>query len=315
MSASPEVAIAGPARKSKQWTRRELRARGLRLSYIERETEAVCVGAPVLMLHGIVAGGDCFRRLGDELPDDRRVVALDLPGGGYSDRPLDIDVNFRSVAGIVAEAMSVLGMDRPVVVGHSYGGAIALELAAWRPELLDAMILIAPAHPFSTREDLLVRFYLSGPGRWFARMLPRVPRRLMLEAFRRMPGDRRNVSYENIEPYLQALRHPGTVAYVLRLLKSWKSDMEKLRNALRERRTEVPACLIWGELDPVVPASTGTNLMEHLGPSEQFTLPGVGHLPNDERPESCGALIRTWLMSRETQWKPMRKAGRSTLVV
>lgn len=253
------------------------------------------------MLHGLVAGADCFRRLGDELPDDRRVVALDLPGGGYSDRPNDIDVSFRSVAEIVAEAMTTLGMDRPVIVGHSYGGAITLELAAWRPEFLDAMILIAPAHPFSMREDPLVRFYLSRAGRWFARLLPRVPRRLMLETFRRMPGDRRNVSYEQIEPYLQALRHPGTIAYVLRLLKSWKSDMEKLGNALRERSTEVPAFVLWGELDPVVPPSTGEELMEHLESSEQAILCGVGHLPNDERPEECGELIRDFLRACDSR--------------
>src|SRR5581483_1035149 len=238
MSALYEEVLNGAASESRRWARRELRARGVRLSYIERQTETTCVRAPVLMLHGLVAGGDCFRKLADELPEDRRVVALDLPGGGYSDRPLDIDVSFRSIAEIVAEAMRVLGMQQPVILGHSYGGAITLELAAWRPELLDAMILIAPAHPFSMREDPLVRFYLGRAGSWFARLLPRLPRRLKLETFRRMPGDRRNVSYEQIEPYMQTLRHPGTIAYLLRLLKTWKSDMEKLGNALREQRTE-----------------------------------------------------------------------------
>jgi pimeloyl-ACP methyl ester carboxylesterase len=254
----------------------------------------------VLLLHGLVAGADSFRRLGDELPEDRRVVALDLPGGGFSDRPREGDVSFRGTAEVVAEAMAVLGLERPVILGHSYGGAITLELAAWRPELLDAMILMAPAHPFSQREDPLVRFYLSRPGQWFANLLPRIPKRLMLATFRRMPGDRDNVNYEQIEPYLQTLRYPGTIAYVLRMLKRWKGDMEGLRNALCERRTEVPAFLLWGDLDPVVPASTGAELMRHLGPSEQATLRGVGHLPNDERPEECGSLIRTWLIWRET---------------
>ena len=121
----------------------------------------------------------------------------------------------------------------------------------------------------------------------------------MLEAFRRMPGDRRDVGYEEIEVYLHTLRYPGTIGYVLRMLKSWKSDMERLGNALRERSTEVPAFLLWGELDPIVPASTGAELMQHLGPSEQMTMRGVGHLPNDEQPEECGALIRTWLMARD----------------
>lgn len=283
------------AKQPARWTRSGLCVRGVLLSYIERELVASASGVPVLMLHGLVAGADCFRRLGAELPQERRVVALDLPGGGYSDRPQGGDVSFRGTAELVADAMAALGLERAVVVGHSYGGAITLELATWRPELVDAMILIAPAHPFSKREDPLVRFYLSAPGRWFARLLPRVPKRLMLETFRRMPGDRRDVSYEQIEPYLQTLRHPGTIGYVLRMLKSWKSDMEQLRKALSERRTEVPAFLLWGELDPIVPAPTGEELMQHLGPSEQATLDGVGHLPNDERPEECGALIRIWL--------------------
>jgi pimeloyl-ACP methyl ester carboxylesterase len=287
--------VNATARKSKRWTRAELCVRGVRLSYIERELVAPAVGAPVLMLHGLVAGADCFRKLGEELPQERRVVALDLPGGGYSDRPRGGDVGFRGTAELVADSMAALRLERAVVVGHSYGGAITLELATWRPELVDAMILIAPAHPFSRREDPLVRFYLSAPGRCFARLLPRVPKRLMLETFKRMPGDRGHVSYEQIEPYMQTLRHPGTIGYVLQMLKSWKSDMERLRSALSECRTEVPALLLWGELDPIVPASSGAELMHHLGPSEQATLRGVGHLPNDERPEECGALIEKWL--------------------
>ena len=125
----------------------------------------------------------------------------------------------------------------------------------------------------------------------------------MLETFRRMPGDRGNVSYEQIEPYLQTLRHPGTIAYVLRMLKSWNEDMRRLADALRARKPEAPALLLWGELDPIVPAASGMDLMRCLGPSEQFTLRGVGHLPNDERPGECGSLIRTWLVWRETHWK------------
>lgn len=285
--------------------------RGVRLSYLERETGAPARGAPILLLHGLVAGAECFRKLGNELPDESRVVALDLPGGGYSERPSDSDASFRGIAELVVEAMSALEIERPVIVAHSYGGAITLELATWRPELLDGMILIAPAHPFSQREDPLVRFYLTLPGRWFARLLPHVPKRLMLETFRRMPGDRSCVSYEQIEPYLQTLRHPGTIAYVLRLLESWNQDMRRLGDSLRERRAEIPALLLWGELDPVVPASTGAALMQHLGPSEQFNLRGVGHLPNDERPEECGSLIRAWLISREAHWKYARDAAKT----
>ncbi len=114
------------ANQPKRWTRAEIRVRGVRLSYLERETGAPAKGAPMLLLHGLVAGGDCFRRLGDELPEDRRVVALDMPGGGYSDRPCDGNASFRGTAELVAEAITALKMERPVILGHSYGGAITL---------------------------------------------------------------------------------------------------------------------------------------------------------------------------------------------
>jgi pimeloyl-ACP methyl ester carboxylesterase len=247
------------------------------------------------MLHGLVAGGDCFRRLGNELPHEHRVVALDLPGGGYSDRPANNDASFHAIAELTADAISALGMVRPVLIGHSYGGAIALQLAAHRPELMRSMILLAPAHPFSGREDPLVRFYLTLPGRCFAHLLPRVPRRVLLQGFRGMPGDRSNLCYEHIETYVQTLRYPQTVPYLLRLLNSWKRDMQALAEALKAGTIDVPALLIWGDRDPVVPASTGRALMRHLARSEQITLSGVGHLPNVERPEQCAELIRTWL--------------------
>jgi pimeloyl-ACP methyl ester carboxylesterase len=84
------------------------------------------------------------------------------------------------------------------------------------------------------------------------------------------------------------------------LLKSWKRDMKKLAEALASHPADVPALLIWGDRDPVVPAFTAKELMRHLADSEQVTLPGVGHLPNDERPDQCAELIRTWLIARET---------------
>lgn len=250
------------------------------------------------MLHGLIAGGESMRRIADQLADQRRIVALDLPGGGYSDRSTTNDATFRAIAELVADTIPALGMERPVLIGHSYGGTIALELAAWRPELINSMVLIAPAHPFSRHQDLLIRFYLTTVGRAFAHLLPRVPRRIFFEALRNTAGHRSNLEYEHIESYVQTLRHPGTVPYLLGLLKSWKDDMQKLAAALASHPTDVPALLIWGDRDPVVPAFTAKDLMRHLAHPEQVTLSGVGHLPNDERPEECAELIHRWLTSR-----------------
>ncbi len=298
---------AGPSTThgSSKWARAELTVRGVRLSCIERETvrrqsRTPIPGAPsILMLHGLVAGGDCFRMLANELPANLRVVSLDLPGGGYSDRLPTADITFEAIAQLVAGAIRALGMDRPILLGHSYGGAIALQLAATCPDLLAAMILIAPAHPFSGRENLLIRFYLSWPGRLFAHLLPHLPRRVLLEGFRRMPGTPADATYEQIETYLQSLHYPGTVAHILRLLKTWKQDMRTLAEALERRPITVPTLLLWGDRDPIVPAATAAALTRHLTTARQAIIPGAGHLPNLERPDACATLIRAFLISRE----------------
>jgi pimeloyl-ACP methyl ester carboxylesterase len=119
-------------------------------------------------------------------------------------------------------------------------------------------------------------------------------------AFRRMPGQRTNFGYRDLEPYLHTLRGRGTIAYLLRLLGSWRSDMNELGTELEKHPITTPTLLIWGGSDIVVPASTSANLLKHLQTAEQATLPGVGHLPNEEAPEECGGLIRTWLIWRET---------------
>lgn len=267
---------------------------------LERSLSEPEHGAPILLLHGLVAEAETFRKLGDQMPSGRRVVALDLPGAGFSERPTTSDTSFDGIAGTIREVIAALDMKSTVLLGHSYGGAIAMRIAVSFPNLLHGLILLSPAHPFSHHEDKLLRFYLSPPGRLFAHSLPMLPRAVHLLAFRRMPGQRTHFGYRDLEPYLHTLRGRGTIAYLLRLLGSWRSDMNELGTELERHPITTPTLLIWGGSDIVVPASTSANLLKHLQTAEQATLPGVGHLPNEEAPEECGALIRTWLIWHET---------------
>ncbi|WP_327669215.1 MULTISPECIES: alpha/beta hydrolase [unclassified Streptomyces] len=97
-------------------------------------------GRPLLALHGHFGEGRTFTRLARELGDSWRVVALDQRGHGYSDRPADF-----SRTGYVEDAATVLEhleIDNAVVLGHSLGGVNAYQLAARRPELVDALIVV-----------------------------------------------------------------------------------------------------------------------------------------------------------------------------
>jgi pimeloyl-ACP methyl ester carboxylesterase len=268
---------------------------GIRVSVLERPSSAPVSGPAIVLLHGLVAEANTFRRMMQALPPDRRIIALDLPGAGYSDRPIDTDVSFTGLANIVREVFAALDLDQPVLLGHSHGGAVALALVASHPGAMSGLVLLAPAHPFSAHENTIIHFYLSLPGRLFARSLPYVPRSLFLLAFRAMPGARDAFGYKELAPYLHTMRQPGTVPHLLRILRTWFHDMASLSTQLRQKPVPIPALVLWGARDLVVPPSTAQRLVEHLEDATVIVLPGIGHLPNDESPAECAHAINTWL--------------------
>lgn len=101
-------------------------------------------GPPVVCLHGVIAHALRFRKLAEEhLPARFRIVAPDLRGHGHSewDPPWDLATHLDDVE----ETAAALGIERAVWVGHSFGGRLAMELTARRPDLVERLILLDPA--------------------------------------------------------------------------------------------------------------------------------------------------------------------------
>ncbi len=103
-------------------------------------------GKPLLCIHGITANGYCFQALADGLANDHRVFAYDLRGRGDSDKPesgYSIPIHAADLAAIIDE----LGLDRPVVIGHSLGAYIGLYFAAHYPEKISKLVLVDGGAP------------------------------------------------------------------------------------------------------------------------------------------------------------------------
>ncbi len=113
---------------------------GSRLHYIDRGS-----GPAIVMIHGLAGSSANFTHsLVDLLAGDFRVVVLDRPGAGYSVRPRGAPAELPAQARVVAGLIAALELDRPLVVGHSLGGAIALALALDYPHLVRGLALVAP---------------------------------------------------------------------------------------------------------------------------------------------------------------------------
>jgi pimeloyl-ACP methyl ester carboxylesterase len=102
-------------------------------------------GRPVVMIHGL--GGQLrslTMTLAGPLSRDFRVITIDRPGMGYSDRPESAPAGIDAQAGYVEELIDQLGLEKPIILGHSLGGAIACALALRAPEKVGGLALIAP---------------------------------------------------------------------------------------------------------------------------------------------------------------------------
>jgi pimeloyl-ACP methyl ester carboxylesterase len=273
--------------------RREFSIDGLRLSYLEKGKAAK--GQPsLILLHGLMGCADTFLPLMQELHSDLHVLALDLPGSGHSERRDDIDASLDTMAQLVGRFLTALKLHKPVVLGHSHGGAVAMSLVARHRDALRSLVLLAPAHPYFNEGEPLIRFYLSLPGQIFAYAMPWFPEWLQMMGLRRMAGPQSWDTPERLKPYRDNLRTPGTMSHLLRLLRTWHKDMSGLRRALR-RTLKTSTLIVWGECDRAVPLHSAAKLRAHLLHSELITLPGIGHRPAEETPTLVAGFIHEWL--------------------
>ncbi|HTA57838.1 MAG TPA: alpha/beta hydrolase [Candidatus Baltobacteraceae bacterium] len=113
---------------------------GARIHYLDKGT-----GPPIVIVHGLGGQmGNFTYALLERLTDEFRVILMDRPGSGYSRRAPGATGRLTEQAAIVAEFIRKLGLQRPLLVGHSLGGAIALEVALDRPEVVKGLALVAP---------------------------------------------------------------------------------------------------------------------------------------------------------------------------
>lgn len=104
---------------------------------------------PLVMIHGLSGQLQHFTYgMASDLAKDFRVIALDRPGCGYSYRASDHLAALPEQAGMILEFLEARGVENPIVVGHSLGGAVALAMALERPDYVKSLALIAPlTHP------------------------------------------------------------------------------------------------------------------------------------------------------------------------
>ena len=271
-------------------------------------------GPDLILLHGLLGTASTWELTLPGLAGESTISAVDALGIGESERVPGIDATLEAQASRIVEFMDASAIRCADFLATSHGGAVALMLAAKYPARVKSLLLHAPANPFSHLADPLVRFYLSGLGTWFAHRITSLPEPMQALALGRMYGDPTQLREGSLGKYINSLRVPGTVAYVLSILRAWFDDMGKLELALKHVR-QFPTLLLWGDRDRAVSLESAQQLRRCFDRVELAELPGTGHLPYEECPETLTRLVNSFLvrMRGHSEARPQLVQNRARL--
>ena len=257
---------------------------------------AAGTGSPLVLVHGLLGTASCWAPSMRVLARERRVYAVDALGIGRSERVPGLDGSLATSARRLRTWIDREQLDKVDLLGTSHGGAVAMCFAALFPDRVRSLVLHAPANPFCVQSRPQIRFANTVLGRRIAALLPSGPSRLHRAALTRMYGDPARLRAGSLAEYLGSLRVPGTVEYVLSVLRNWAPDMAALAPVLPRLR-RVTSLLLWGSEDRAVSLSSAERL-SHMLRTPLEILPGLGHLPFEEAPELFAERVLAFL--RET---------------
>jgi pimeloyl-ACP methyl ester carboxylesterase len=270
----------------------EIEVNGERLRYLQSGS-----GPPLLLLHGLLGGSFCWCLNMAAFSQRHTVLALDFPGLGDCDgRHQDIsgqtDCSMQAQALRLGSLLEQLKLGPVDVVGSSWGGAVAILLAA-RSSKVRSMVLAAPVNPWSNFGAGRIRFLNGRLGKTLLRLALPVSRPLHLTAIQRMYGDPSRVPPGTLEGYSSQLLRPGRAHDILNTMSHWQKDITALRDAIPQVKAR--SLLIWGTLDGAVDLRSSDPLMQAMPGCKLELIEGAGHLPFEERPEEFNRLVLDFL--------------------
>lgn len=232
-------------------------------------------GSAVLLVHGFGASLHTWEAWAQELAKTHRVVRFDLPGSGLSDPDPTGDYRDARSMEILLALLDRLGIAKAHVVGHSIGGRISWTFAARHPQRVDRLVLLSPdgfAGPgvaYGTQPEVplalgLMRYVLPKP----------LLRMNLAPAY----GNPAVMSDALATQYHDLMLAPGSrQALMARMQQTVLTDPVPLL-----QRIDAPTLILWGDQDNFIPISNAADYVRALPHSTLVTLPGVGHVPQEE---------------------------------
>ena len=250
---------------------------------------------PVVLLHGFCSSNyiwaDVMRPFADA---GFRVVAPDLVGYGFSEKPSYAEYTIQAQARMVLRLLDRLGIGRSTLIGSSYGGAVAATVALAASERIEKLVLVSPVSNNNVRDQTLLRLAAAPViGDLFSPVLLD-SRALMRWRMSRVYAPH-NAHLLNdtarMEGHHRPLRTANTHRAIINTLRRWSAT-----HVSREAHLiEAPTLLLWGENDQDIPLHEGQRLFRAIPDARLIVFRHCGHIPHEEYPAQFVDVVSRFL--------------------
>lgn len=265
---------------------------------------------PYVLIHGWGSSVLKWRDAVPRLMQDRRTIAIDIPGFGRSECP-DGSYSPGWMAGAVRATLDEIGVKRAILVGNSLGGLVAIYAAAAWPDRVAGLVLAAPALPNEQKvEDPVMFFKFLAPGlpvvgefAYAKYLAARTPEDLVAEGLQRNCADPTRVSRATLDMLVEeAAGRVGRNDHIRAVVRAnrhmmWALTARRERTWRILRSIEAPTMFLWGDSDKLLPTHIGERAVGELSGSQLVMLPDCGHNPQMELPDEFSAATITFARS------------------
>ncbi|MGH9949470.1 MAG: alpha/beta fold hydrolase [Pyrinomonadaceae bacterium] len=273
---------------------------GIRLHYQEFGDASK---PPILLIHGYTASLYVWHRVAPMLADAGfHVIATDLVGFGYSEKPRWFEYTIDAQARIISRFMNTLGIGRATIVGSSYGGAVAMTLALDYAGSVEKLVLLnAVCNDEVLDHPILKLASIRGIGEVITPFL--VDSRIMLRHRMQNTLSRANhamIDDERITNVLRPLLAADAHHSVLATSRNWRARRLEIDAHLIDQ----PTLIIWGEHDHIVKIHNAHKLHDAILRSRLVILKNCGHVPAEEKSEIVSQLVSQFCRDNKGRIKP-----------
>lgn len=250
-------------------------------------------GAPVFLVHGWACSVYSFRHNFAPLAAAGfRVLSADLKGHGLSDKPTAAgEYTVEAMVAHLGDILDALGVGRAALVGHSLGGALALDVAMRFPERVSRIALLDSVG--LGRSGLVSLVRLLTP-RAVAPLLPRLTRRWMVSLVLRVAyGGRGSFSGRDVDEYWAPSQFPESVLAARAMAHEFSWTPQPLE---RLRTLYAPTLVLFGTRDRLVNFGATAQLVKQLPNGRLHLVRGAGHVTPEEAPEEVNRVLRDFLV-------------------